>query len=58
VHGSPRRFALIKSRITPLRWLDLLKEDKRAFFTACNRASKAAEYLRAMALAEPTATAA
>ena len=39
-------------------WIDLLKSDKRAFFTACNRASKAADYLRRLALAEPTANAA
>ena len=34
-------------------WIDLLKADKRAFFTACSRASKAADYLRGLALAEP-----
>ena len=39
-------------------WIELLKADKRAFFTACNRASKAAEYLRGLVLAEPAATAA
>ena len=39
-------------------WIDLLKADKRAFFTACNRASKAAEYLRGLALAEPAEIAA
>jgi antirestriction protein ArdC len=39
-------------------WIDLLKADKRAFFTACSRASKAADYLRGLALAEPVATAA
>src|SRR5881396_2322400 len=39
-------------------WIELLKADKRAFFTACNRASKAAEYLRGLAFAEPTAAAA
>jgi antirestriction protein ArdC len=39
-------------------WIELLKADKRAFFTACNRASKAADYLRGLALAEPTADAA
>jgi antirestriction protein ArdC len=33
-------------------WIDLLKADKRAFFTACNRASKAADYLRGLALTE------
>ncbi len=31
-------------------WIQLLKADKRAFFTACSRASKAAEYLRGLAL--------
>jgi antirestriction protein ArdC len=35
-------------------WIDLLKADKRAFFTACSQASKAADYLRGLALAEPT----
>jgi antirestriction protein ArdC len=39
-------------------WIDLLKGDKRAFFTACSRASKAADYLRGLALAEPTPIAA
>lgn len=32
--------------------------DKRAFFTACSKASKAADYLRGLALAEPTGIAA
>ena len=39
-------------------WIELLKADKRAFFTACSKASKAAEYLRGLALAEPAAIAA
>jgi antirestriction protein ArdC len=39
-------------------WIDLLKADKRAFFTACSKASKAADYLRGLALAEPAAAAA
>jgi antirestriction protein ArdC len=39
-------------------WIDLLKSDKRAFFTACSQASKAADYLRSLALAEPTERAA
>src|SRR5258708_23277731 len=39
-------------------WIELLKADKRAFFTACSRASKAADYLRGLALAEPAAIAA
>jgi len=39
-------------------WIDLLKADKRAFFTACSKASKAADYLRGLALAEPAAMAA
>jgi antirestriction protein ArdC len=39
-------------------WIDLLKSDKRAFFTACSRTSKAADYLRGLALAEPTERAA
>jgi antirestriction protein ArdC len=33
-------------------WIDLLKAEKRAFFTACNRASKAEDYLRGLALTE------
>jgi antirestriction protein ArdC len=39
-------------------WLELLKVDKRAFFTACSQASKAAEYLRGLALAAPAEVAA
>jgi antirestriction protein ArdC len=39
-------------------WIDLLGADKRAFFTACSQASKAADYLRGMALAEPADAAA
>jgi antirestriction protein ArdC len=39
-------------------WIELLKADKRAFFTACSQASKAADYLRGLALAEPTERAA
>jgi antirestriction protein ArdC len=34
-------------------WIELLKSDKRAFFTACNKASKAADYLRGLAIAAP-----
>jgi antirestriction protein ArdC len=34
------------------------KADKRAFFTACSQASKAADYLRGLALAEPSERAA
>jgi antirestriction protein ArdC len=33
-------------------WIELLKADKRAFFTACSRASMAADYLRGLAIAE------
>jgi antirestriction protein ArdC len=39
-------------------WIELLKADKRAFFTACSRASQAADYLRGLALAERRAVAA
>jgi antirestriction protein ArdC len=39
-------------------WIELLKADKRAFFTACSRASKAADYLRGLALAGPADVAA
>ncbi len=31
-------------------WIELLKADKRAFFTACSKASQAADYLRGLAL--------
>jgi antirestriction protein ArdC len=31
-------------------WIELLKADKRAFFTAASKASKAADYLRGLAL--------
>jgi antirestriction protein ArdC len=34
-------------------WIDLLKSDKRAFFTACSKAQAAADYLRGLALAAP-----
>ena len=33
-------------------WIELLKADKRAFFTACSQASKAADYLRGLAVAD------
>jgi antirestriction protein ArdC len=39
-------------------WIELLKGDKRAFFTACSQASKAADYLRGLALAAPSEVAA
>jgi antirestriction protein ArdC len=39
-------------------WIELLKADKRAFFTACSQASKAADHLRGLALAEPAERAA
>ena len=39
-------------------WIDLLKADKRAFFTACSKAQAAADYLRGLALAAPAARAA
>jgi antirestriction protein ArdC len=39
-------------------WIELLNADKRAFFTACSQASKAAEYLRGLALAAPSEVAA
>ena len=39
-------------------WIDLLKADKRAFFTACSQASKAVDYLRGLAIARPVETAA
>lgn len=33
-------------------WIRLLKDDKRAFFTACSKAQAAADYLRGLAIAE------
>jgi antirestriction protein ArdC len=39
-------------------WIELLNADKRAFFTACSQASKAADYLRGLALADPAERAA
>jgi antirestriction protein ArdC len=38
-------------------WIELLKADSRAFFTACSRAQAAADFLRGLALAEPTGAA-
>jgi antirestriction protein ArdC len=39
-------------------WIELLKADKRAFFTACSQASKAADYLRGLAIASASEAAA
>jgi antirestriction protein ArdC len=39
-------------------WIELLKADKRAFFTACSKASQAADYLRGLVVAEPPSVAA
>jgi antirestriction protein ArdC len=39
-------------------WIELLKADKRAIFTAASKAQAAADYLRDLALAEPLAQAA
>src|SRR6516164_2147552 len=39
-------------------WIELLKADKRAFFTACSQASKAVDYLSGLALSDPTGVAA
>jgi antirestriction protein ArdC len=39
-------------------WIKLLKDDNRAFFTACSKAQAAADYLRGKAIAEPEAIAA
>jgi antirestriction protein ArdC len=39
-------------------WIELLKTDKRAFFTACSKASRAVNFLRGLALAEPMTVAA
>ena len=39
-------------------WISLLRNDKRAFFTAASKAQAAADYLRRLVLAEPIAKAA
>jgi antirestriction protein ArdC len=39
-------------------WIELLEADKRAFFTACSQASKAADYLRGLAIGAPAERAA
>lgn len=39
-------------------WIELLKSDARAFFTAASAAQKAADFMRSKALAEPLAIAA
>jgi antirestriction protein ArdC len=39
-------------------WIERLKDDRRAFFTACSQASKAANYLRGLAIADPAERAA
>jgi antirestriction protein ArdC len=39
-------------------WIDLLKADPKAFFTAASKAQQAADYLRGLALAEPVKLAA
>ena len=52
IDGDVRNAGYIKT------WIDLFKNDKRAFFTACSKASKAADYLRGLALSEPAAMAA
>jgi antirestriction protein ArdC len=36
-------------------WIELLKSDKRAFFTACSKAQQAADYLRGLALRDSAA---
>jgi antirestriction protein ArdC len=38
-------------------WIELLRDDKRAFFTACSRAQSAADYLRDLALRDQAAAA-
>jgi antirestriction protein ArdC len=50
--GDPRSAGYIAS------WIELLNADKRAFFTACSQATKAADYLRGLALADPAERAA
>jgi len=52
IDGEIRHAAYIKS------WIELLKDDARAFFTAASAAQKAASFLRDRVLAEPVALAA
>jgi antirestriction protein ArdC len=39
-------------------WIELLRADKKAFFTACSKAQAAADFLRGLALADPLEVAA
>jgi antirestriction protein ArdC len=50
--GDLRRAGYIES------WIGLLKEDRRAIFTACSKAQAAADYLRGLALRDQQTTAA
>jgi antirestriction protein ArdC len=52
IDGNQRHAGYIRS------WIGLLKADSRAFFTACSKASKAADYLRGLVLADPAEIAA
>ena len=52
IDGDLRHAGYIQS------WISLLKDDSRAFFTACNKAQAAADYLRGLALAAPQQAAA
>jgi antirestriction protein ArdC len=52
IDGDLRHAGYIES------WISLLKADTRAFFTACSKAQAAADFLRGLALAEPTEDAA
>ena len=49
---------IVRSASYIATWIDLLISDKRAFFTACSKASQAADYLRGLALASPNTIAA
>jgi antirestriction protein ArdC len=53
LRNAPRPRSATTSIITGLAtWIDLLKADKRAFFTACSKAQAAADFLRGKALAD------
>jgi antirestriction protein ArdC len=52
IDGDMRHAGYIQS------WIGLLKNDCRAFFTACSKAQAAADYLRGLALREQPAIAA
>ena len=52
VWESPRSQVLRRLVSYIANWIELLRADDRAFFTAASQAQKAADYLRGLALTE------